>query len=435
MRARALLTLALLPVLWAPAPATPSQGRPALASLSALEKAARARVSAAPRVPLAPLAAGAADAADPAGLADAGVAPNYLRALVVLPETVKPFSRLVRTMLLGGTVAPETKAAMGLRVAQVCGSPYVAAHMRRTLARTERGRALLAAIVDGREAALAEPEQLALRYAELLTRDVNGVTDADFARTRAAYNDSQLVELTMAVCFFNYFARLCEGLALPVEPEVLAEAPAAAAPRPGLTVAPRVALISDEEMAATAAVVEAAKDPERQKGTLGLGIANSQRAMLRVPDLAAAWRGYWTAVRQYENVTREIELQVSFAVSNANGCRYCVVHQVVGLRRLGVSPAKLMGMMKDDAALTPRERAAVDFARKLTRDPLSTTEADFAALKAEFGEGGAMEVLLQTCSFAFMNRFTDNLRLPSEDEAIRIYEEVYGTGAYRSYKR
>ena len=35
------------------------------------------------------------------------------------------------------------------------------------------------------------------------------------------------------------------------------------------------------------------------------------------------------------------------------------------------------------------------------------------------------EVLLQACNFSFMNRFTDGLRLPSEDEAIKIYRDVY----------
>jgi hypothetical protein len=38
--------------------------------------------------------------------------------------------------------------------------------------------------------------------------------------------------------------------------------------------------------------------------------------------------------------------------------------------------------------------------------------------------------MLQTCAFAFMNRFTDGLQLPSEDEAIRVYQETYG-GAWQ----
>jgi alkylhydroperoxidase family enzyme len=116
----------------------------------------------------------------------------------------------------------------------------------------------------------------------------------------------------------------------------------------------------------------------------------------------------------------------------ANECRYCTLHQVLGLRRLGVDPAKLVAMQKDDSALTPRELAAVKFARKLTATPGSTTDADYAALKGEFGDRGALEVLVQTCTFAFMNRFTDGLRLPSEDEAVRVYLETYGTNGRHS---
>ena len=39
---------------------------------------------------------------------------------------------------------------------------------------------------------------------------------------------------------------------------------------------------------------------------------------------------------------------------------------------------------------------------------------------------------MQTGSFAFMNRFTDGLRLPSEDEAVKIYQETYGDGTYKT---
>ena len=123
----------------------------------------------------------------------------------------------------------------------------------------------------------------------------------------------------------------------------------------------------------------------------------------------------------------ETQLQVSFAVSLANGCRYCTLHQVLGLRKLGVSMNKLMEMKKDDDALTPQERVAVLFARKLASDPSSMTDADYQALRAAFGEQGALDVLMQTCNFAGFNRFTDGLRLPSEDAAVQNYREVYHT--------
>jgi AhpD family alkylhydroperoxidase len=156
--------------------------------------------------------------------------------------------------------------------------------------------------------------------------------------------------------------------------------------------------------------------------------------MMRVPDLQSAWRDFGTQNRQTWSIERNIQLQISFAVSTVNGCRYCTLHQVLGLRRLGVDPKKLLAMKKDDKALTPRELVAVDFARKLTKQPASVTDADFAKLKKEFGESGAIEVVLQTGAFAFMNRFTDGLRLPSEDEAVKTYKEIYGEDSLKKYK-
>lgn len=402
-----------------PAPLTP---------VPALEREARRRVDAKPRVAL---AAETSDVfkdlarAEPLGTARV---PNYLRALAPVPQAVKPFAHLVPVFLYGGAVAPEVKAAMGLRVAQVTGGPYVAAHVGRVLNTTERGRTLLGQIKTDNLAALPDADRLALSYAETLTRDVNGVGDADFRKLGAVYNDSQLVELTMTVAFFNYFTRLSEALNLPVEAWALETAGATTAPVVKYQPPPaRVALISDEEIGATNAAALAAKDTAQQRSGLGLGMANSQRAMLRAPDLALAWRAYGGAVREHATtVNRETKLHVSFAVSMANGCHYCTLHQVLGLRRLGVDPAKLVAMKKDDAALDRRERTAVEFARKLTRDPAAMTDGDYEKLRSEFGEGGALEVVLQTCAFNFMNRFTDALRLPSEDEAIRVYEETYG---------
>lgn len=289
------------------------------------------------------------------------------------------------------------------------------------------GGAVGGGFYDRPNAPLSPAEQIALSYADALTQGIHNVSDADFQRVRAFYNDSQIVELTMTVCFLNYFTRMTEALNLPVEQWALdgpVNTPASVATyRPPSS---RVALISDDEMAATSTVAAAAKEQQKPATGLGLGLANSQRAMLRVPALAMAWRAYGTAVRDKFSITRDIQLQIRFSVSMANGCRYCTLHQVLGLRRLGVEPAKLVAMKKDDTALTPRELTAVTFARKVTRDPASVSDEDFRKLKAEFGEQGALEVLLQTCNFSFMNRLTDGLRLPSEDEAVRVYRETYG---------
>lgn len=354
--------------------------------------------------------------------------PNYIKALAANTKAAPQFANLVQTFLYGGTVTPETKMAMGLKIAQIYNSPYLFSHTNRWLKASDKGNAILTNLKTNK--ALSEAEQTAIRYAELLTKDIDGITDAEFAKARAHFNDSQIVELTMTVCFFNYFVRLVEALNLPTEDWVLTSAKT-----PSITTfsvpRARIGLVSDRELEAGNTALTNLKNPQNPTNSLGLGIANSQRAMMRVPDLQQAWREFGFQ-RQGWTIDRNIQLNISFAVSMVNGCRYCTVHQVQGLRRLGVDPAKLLAMKKDDSALTPRELTAVEFSRKLTKEPTSTTDADFAKLKKEFGEQGAIEVIMQTGSFAFMNRFTDNLRLPSEDEAVKTYQEVYGEGTYKT---
>ena len=398
--------------------ADPPQARP-LTSLANLAQQARDRVSATPRVAL--------DASVSAKSLGSPEAPAFVRALGALPSSVEPMAALPDAVLFKGTVAPEIKAAMGLRIAQVNGSPYVAAHMLRVLKGHDRGSVLRSAMDGSTGSRLSTSEQVALRYAEILTRTVN-LAPSDFERVAATFNDSEIVELTMTVSFFNFFTRYTEALNLPVESWALDGTmtwPARATPP---TPKPRIALLADDEITAAAAALALAKDPAAQqaRNSLGLGMANSQRAMLRVPGIQQAWRAFGSSFREKATIGRDIQLQVSFAVSTANECRYCTLHQVQGLRRLGVDPIKLQAMRKDDSALTPRELVAVKFARRLTDRPSGISDEDYAAVKKEFGDAGAIEVVLQTCNFAFMNRFTDGLQLPSEDEAIKVYHETYG---------
>jgi AhpD family alkylhydroperoxidase len=395
------------------------QTRP-LTSLANLAQQARERVNARPRVAL--------DAAITVQALGSPAAPAFVKALGAAPASAGPMAALIEAVLFKGTLRPEIKAAMGVRIAQVNGSPYVAAHMLRVLKGNERGKVVQSALESGVVTRLSTSEQLALRYAEGLTRSVNGVTPSEFEKVGGVFNDSEIVELTMATCFFNFFTRYVEALNLPVEPWALDGALTWPKLEERHPVKPRVALLADDEITAAAAALAQSKDPavQQARNSLGLGMANSQRAMLRVPGIQQAWRAFGTTFREKATIGRDIQLHISFAVSTANECRYCTLHQVQGLRRLGVDPVKLQAMRKDDSALSPRELVAVKFARKVTDRPSGITDADYAAVVKEFGEAGALEVLIQTCNFAFMNRFTDGLQLPSEDEAIKVYQETYG---------
>lgn len=408
-------------------------GENSVVSLPALDARMKERAMAKARVSLPEANSDALKDLDAKELLEEGRTPSYLRALSPYPGAPTAFAHLFKSVLYTGELEPEVKLGMGLRIAQAYGAPYVAAHVERLLNATNRGRAMLAYIRAGNFEKPATRDDFSLKYADWLTQDVHGVSDEDFRRVRGYFNDSQIVELTLTVCFFNYFTRYSEALHLPVEPWVLDSASTVKLKGAEPPVE-RIGLISDSEMQATQAMDAALKDPKNPASSWRIGFANSMRAMLRCPEIAQAWRDFGSAVRQTAAIDRNLQLQISFAVSMANGCRYCTLHQVLGLHRLGVSVTKLMEMKKDDDALTPQEKTAVFFARKLTKEPGSVTDDDYAALRKEFGDKGASDVVLQTSAFAFMNRFTDGLRLPSEDEAIRVYKEVYGTEWKKSEK-
>lgn len=399
-----------------------------IASIQSLNERARERVQSKARVTLGTEAPELF--AEVRGLKHlaSGDVPNYVRALASFPDMAMALAGLTEAVIYDGPLASELKLAAALRVAQINNSAYTAAHLQRLLRASERGRSLLEILASDDLSSLREADRVALMYANALTSDIQAGTDSEFQVVQLNYGDDEIVDLTGAVSFFNYFTRFAEALALPVELWALEPADAQSATDSDQATPSRIVLLTDDEIAVTSGA--AREVLERPGATSGLALPNSQRAMLRVPPLSLGWTRLNTALKGMNSIESEMTLQVSFAVSMENGCRYCTMHQVVGLRRLGVSPAKLMAMMKDDEMLTPRERVAVNFARKLTRAPSEMTDADYESLRDEFGEQGALEVLLHACRFAFMNRFSDSLRLPSEDEAIEVYREVYGTSEF-----
>ena len=316
---------------------------------------------------------------------------------------------------------------MGYVIARQLKNEYAERHLARLLNTNEQGKGLLAALggeKDDGGKIKDERDRIAVQYASRLTRDVHGIDNAFFPKVRDAFNDSEIVELTQTVCTMNYFVRLCAATGLTPEPYLATTTPKPLPDAPAVDFGrARVTLATDPEMEWGGKLIAPTNgDP----WGLGIKVFNSQRAMLRSPELGGAWMDYWQSVRAGAKVPRSTLLQVSFAVSTANGCRYCTVHQVVGLRREKVEIAKLLAMQKSDDSLTPSEKAAVTFARKLTKTPPQVTKADFAALQTAFPDSQAMEIIMQTCAFSYMNRFTDNLGLPSEDEAVHVYKEVYG---------
>ncbi len=71
-----------------------------------------------------------------------------------------------------------------------------------------------------------EREQLALRYAEALTREPAAVTEATVQSLRGAgYDDGEILEINQVTAYFAYASRTVLGLGCSTEGEVLGLSP------------------------------------------------------------------------------------------------------------------------------------------------------------------------------------------------------------------
>ncbi len=98
---------------------------------------------------------------------------------------------------------------------------------------------------------------------------------------------------------------------------------------------------------------------------------------------------------------------IAVAVSSHNKCYYCLVAHGAGVRALSGDPplGELMAMNYRAARLSPRERAMLDFAVKLTAEPWLIDDADREALRrAGFSERDIWDIAAVAAFFNMSNR-------------------------------
>jgi uncharacterized peroxidase-related enzyme len=94
------------------------------------------------------------------------------------------------------------------------------------------------------------------------------------------------------------------------------------------------------------------------------------------------------------------------------------VHHGAGLRRLIDDEELVSALMADyrKAAITPADRAMLDYAAKLTLTPWEIEEADVERLRAVgFDDTAILDLAQITGYYAFVNRLADGLGVELED--------------------
>ena len=98
---------------------------------------------------------------------------------------------------------------------------------------------------------------------------------------------------------------------------------------------------------------------------------------------------------------------IAVAVSSANRCYYCLVAHGAAVRQLSGDPVlgELMAMNYRAARLSPRHRAMLDFATKLTTESWAVGEGDRQGLRrAGFTERDIWDIAAVTGFFNMTNR-------------------------------
>jgi uncharacterized peroxidase-related enzyme len=110
---------------------------------------------------------------------------------------------------------------------------------------------------------------------------------------------------------------------------------------------------------------------------------------------------------------------IAVAVSSVNHCYYCLTAHGAAVRQLSGDPAlgEMMAMNYRAADLSPRQKAMLDFAVKLTEKPDRIEEADRVALRdAGFSDHDIWDIAAVAAFFNMSNRVAAAVDMRPNDQ-------------------
>jgi uncharacterized peroxidase-related enzyme len=150
-------------------------------------------------------------------------------------------------------------------------------------------------------------------------------------------------------------------------------------------------------------------------------VPNVFLALAHRPDELRAFMAYHDALllREGSRLTKGEREMIIVATSGANNCLYCVVAHGAILRVVEKKPliADQVAVNHRKADLTPRQRAMLDFALKVTRASHEIGEPDFEALRAHgFDDEDIWDIAGIAAFFGLSNRMANVISLRPNDE-------------------
>lgn len=143
-------------------------------------------------------------------------------------------------------------------------------------------------------------------------------------------------------------------------------------------------------------------------------------ALARRPDEFRAFMAYHDALLlRPSGLSKGEKEMVIVTTSGVNQCLYCVVAHGAILRVYEKAPmlADQLATNYLKADITPRQRAMLAFALKVSNDAARVGDADYAALKEHgFNDEDAWDIMAITAFFGLSNRLANAISLRPNDE-------------------
>jgi uncharacterized peroxidase-related enzyme len=138
------------------------------------------------------------------------------------------------------------------------------------------------------------------------------------------------------------------------------------------------------------------------------------------PDEFRAFFAYHDALMERDGgLTKAEREMIVVATSSANQCHYCVIAHGAILRIRAKNPqiADQIAVNYRKADITPRQRAMLDFAMKVSQEAHLVSETDFTDLAADgFSQDDIWDIAAISAFFALSNRMANVTAMRPNDE-------------------
>src|SRR3981081_3935259 len=118
---------------------------------------------------------------------------------------------------------------------------------------------------------------------------------------------------------------------------------------------------------------------------------NVQKALAHRPEMLKNFLSFYASVGR--SLDRKLYELIYIRVSLINGCRYCTQHHVASSQRVGLTPDDWAVLRSGDySRYSAKEKAALNYAEKLTRTPHDITDGELAALKKHASDPATVDI-------------------------------------------